>query len=509
MTQPSFDLIEQPWIPVLYLDGATTENLGLRALLHRAHELQAIYGESPLVTAALYRFLLALVYAIFDEPHTTREWQQIWQKGCFDKAAVDAYFARWQERFDLFHPKRPFFQWPDKANREKQAIDLFPDFASGSNATLFDHHTTNDNTPLRAEQAARGLLQIMTFCTSGGAGLAPKESSDAPWARGCVFLAEGNTIFETLMLNFLPPRDAGFQSNPQDRPFWESKNPFEPLRSVPLGMRDYLSWPIRAVYLVPEQQDGQLVVRKVFMGTGLKLEEIEHPVYAYRERASDKKRLFQRFNENRALWRDSSTFLNLKSNTSWPPKPIHWLAELVAEEILPRSQIYRVMVLGMANNQAKIDFYREEHFPLPGQYLQQPELVEALNQAITMAEDVRIELERSISRLATLLLWPTADGKNERKPDRKDIENLMGHWSSERVYWGSLEPAFFTLLQTLPHNPQAALQTWWQTLRTASLKTFERTARMAGENTRALRAAARAENQLYGSLKKLFEPRKE
>ncbi|GAB4535581.1 MAG: type I-E CRISPR-associated protein Cse1/CasA [Anaerolineales bacterium] len=503
MTRFSFDLLEQPWIPVLHPDGVTAETLGLRALFHRAHELRAVFGESPLVTAALYRLLLALTFAIHGEPQGTRQWAHLWRLRRFDPAAVDAYFERWRERFDLFHPERPFFQWPEKASREKQAIDLFPDFASGGNATLFDHHHTTDQTAFLPDQAARALLLVMAFSVSGGNGMAPRESSDAPWARGAVFLAEGDTVFETLMLNYLP---TGISHGAEDRPFWEAEAPFAPQRETPLGMCDYLTWPIRAIHLLPEQRDGQTVVQKVCMGTGLKLAEITHPVYAYSQQASDGKMLFQRFHENRALWRDSTTFLQLKSDKIRPPAVLHWLAELIEDELLPRHQRFRLMALGMSNNQAKVDFYREEHFPLPGEYLEQPGLVETLGQALEKAEAARSALGRSLSRMAALLLSPTADDKNGRKPDPKDVNNLLGHWAADRLYWAALEPAFFTLLLDLPADPSAAHAAWDEALRTAARQTFERTARMAGESTRALRAVARAENQLYGSLKKVFEP---
>ncbi|HZQ38177.1 MAG TPA: type I-E CRISPR-associated protein Cse1/CasA, partial [Dehalococcoidia bacterium] len=51
---PGFNLIEEPWVPVLLPDGAPAE-VSLGEALVRAHELREVADESPLVTASLHR----------------------------------------------------------------------------------------------------------------------------------------------------------------------------------------------------------------------------------------------------------------------------------------------------------------------------------------------------------------------------------------------------------------------------------------------------------------------
>ncbi len=506
MTQFSFDLAERPWIPVLPTDSAQPATLGLRETLLQAHRLRGLYGESPLVVASLYRLLLAALYAIWGDP-TIESWGQMWQTGRFPEEEIAAYFARHSERFDLFHPERPFYQWPAKAYREKRTIDLFPDFASGGNATLFDHHTEARGADFTPAQAARALLLVQTFSVSGGSGMAPRESADAPWSRGAVFLVEGDTLFQTLMLNFIAAETADLPADSADRPFWEAENPFEPLRSFPLGMCDYLTWPTRAMHLLPQRTpSGEVVVRQVRMGPGLKLEKDEflQPYYHYRERKKDGKMLFQRFAEDRALWRDSASFLALKHAGQYPPRTFVWLSYLLNEGLIERSWKFRYMVLGMANNQAKVDFYREEHFPLPADYLQTPDLVASLGEALQLAEEVHTDLKKSLSRLARLLLSPTAEDPNGRQPDKKDINNLLAHWAAGRIYWGMLETAFLDLLQQLPRQQEAALQQWRSRLQQAANQAFAHAERLSGENLRALRAIVPARRQLAGALRKRF-----
>ena len=60
----SFDLLKRAWVPCIRADG-TLDELSLRDALVRAHELRALHGESPLVVAALYRLLLAVLHRVF------------------------------------------------------------------------------------------------------------------------------------------------------------------------------------------------------------------------------------------------------------------------------------------------------------------------------------------------------------------------------------------------------------------------------------------------------------
>ncbi|MGH7441487.1 MAG: type I-E CRISPR-associated protein Cse1/CasA, partial [bacterium] len=67
MKQPSFDVVTEPWIPVVRHDHSSVE-LGIRACLEQAHQFQEIHHDSPLVEFGLYRLLVAFVLdALGDE----------------------------------------------------------------------------------------------------------------------------------------------------------------------------------------------------------------------------------------------------------------------------------------------------------------------------------------------------------------------------------------------------------------------------------------------------------
>ena len=79
-TTPTFNLVDQPWIPCVWLDGRR-ELLGLEAVLVRAHELRDIYDDSPLVTVSLHRLLLALVHHALRGPARMSDWATLWRNG--------------------------------------------------------------------------------------------------------------------------------------------------------------------------------------------------------------------------------------------------------------------------------------------------------------------------------------------------------------------------------------------------------------------------------------------
>jgi CRISPR system Cascade subunit CasA len=143
MTQPTFNLIDEPWIGAVDENG-TLKEYGLRELLAQAHHLRSLHDDSPLVIAAVLRMILALLHRIYDGPRNSREWEVIWAANDgFDMARIERYFVQWHSRFDLFDAEYPFYQTIHAAvdKQIKPISTLLPELATGNNATLFDHTT--------------------------------------------------------------------------------------------------------------------------------------------------------------------------------------------------------------------------------------------------------------------------------------------------------------------------------------------------------------------------------
>ena len=513
----SFNLVDEPWIPCIGLDGRV-EEFSLRQALLQAHELRGVQGDSPLETAALYRLLLAVLHAALRGPRTWEAWGELWEQRRWPPEVVKGYLDKWCERFDLFHPQNPFYQAGDERVKPKSVTSLVIDMVSGNNAVLFDHHTEEAGAALPPAKAARTVVVAQTFGLAGLAGIPGQAFTDAPWGRGVIFFVESDNLFKALALNLLKYPDEkknNMASSKSDRPAWEQDDPHQPARQIPIGYLDYLTWQNRRVLLIPEDDKNTPVVRAMTVAPGLRLDSsVFDPFKLYRKgkgKANEEIWLSTRFSEERALWRDSASLFGLKNEHGKPPQTFYWLAELAAPingGYISSQQKFRFMALGMANDQAKVEFFHEDHLPLPLEYLDNEDLIAKLSNVLSKAEETRFALKIASQWMALLMISPKSDGKKWQEIDRisKDqAEKLMTHWNVDRFYWQQLEIPFLRFLEDLP-NDTAAPDAWKDTLRRAAWEALEQAANFAGTDAAALKAAVRARGILGHSLKEvLFE----
>src|SRR4051794_26452248 len=106
---PSYHLLDEPWIPHTDADGTATAG-GIRHVLAHAHKIREIADPSPVVTAALYRLLIAVLHAAYRGPIDAEAWARLRDAGHFSAEVLDAYLLPLRHRFDLFDPEHPFYQ---------------------------------------------------------------------------------------------------------------------------------------------------------------------------------------------------------------------------------------------------------------------------------------------------------------------------------------------------------------------------------------------------------------
>ncbi|RIK39307.1 MAG: type I-E CRISPR-associated protein Cse1/CasA [Chloroflexi bacterium] len=501
--QPTFNLIDQPWIGAVDHEGRLQE-YSLRDLLLQAHELRSLHDDSPLVIAALLRVILALLHRVYDGPRNRGEWQKIWQAGRFDAERIDRYFAEWRERFELFGSGHRFYQSPEPLEEKGTAplVVLLYVFGAGGNATLFDHTSADPEVELTPAVAARLLLTVHLYGFCGRVS-GPAYFSDGPSVRDVLFFAEGDSLFETLVLNLLEYNaERPIHQNGDDRPAWEMDDPYQPARQVPFGYLDYLTWQDRRIRLIAKPTLAGIRVSEMVLLPGLSLDTgfiNQDPMKHFRV---DEKRgyISLRFQENRALWRDSVALLKFNSENYRPPAVFAWLDLLVERGILDRSKTLRCMALGMATEAGKqfIDFYRSEYLPLPLAYLDNPDLVPTLETALTAAEHVASELWKATGTLARWLL--VLDEESERQPNAEDVRDLRATMAAERRYWARLEPQFRQTMQAIPQDAAAAMTTWFDWLRQSAWDVFNQVCDGLGDDPRALKAVVRGREQLARGL---------
>lgn len=508
----SFNLVEQPWIPCITRTGQERE-LSLRDALVQSHALFEIGGETPLITGSLYRLLLAVLHRVFgpgDEPDI---WRDLWARGRWDATALDRYLQQWVHRFDLFADERPFYQCRHPSASSKSVVSLIYDYASGNNPTLFDHSSEERGLTLRPAAAARALVASQAYGLGGLSPVSGERFTDGPASRGITFLVQGDTLFETLMLNLIPYPVSNVLSThcESDRPAWEMDDPYSPMTRTPHGYLDYLTWQNRRVLLIPEESPQGTVVREMYLGPGLRfLANPIDPLKHYRAGRDPKQGLLVlRFEEDRALWRDSAALFEVPPPEQrdkaqhLPPYALSWL-HLLIEEGVPRldvRQTKRLLALGMANDQAKVEFYRREEIPFPLSFLEKRDLVVHLQQSLSSAEDTGRQLFGALSTLAVEVLFHKEEANLSRQ-EREQRDALLRSWGAERRYWAALEIPFYSLLNALPDDPPAARRAWAATLQWAAWSALEAAIAGLGEDPTSLKAAVLARGQLGGGLRK-------
>lgn len=517
----SFNLLDEPWVPVLTADGEPRE-VGLREALLRVADLREISDPSPLVVVALHRLLLAILHRVYG-PADVDAWEVLWRRGAFESAPLLAYLDRWRDRFDLFDAAWPFYQVAGLGEEYAAPVARLAHEVAASNDNALFNHTEDDASFLTPAKAARSVVAHQAFAVGGlityEKGQDPKlyKSADAaPLTKGAVVLARGESLFQTLLLNLVqynPEADEPFAFRGADLPLWERSEPTRPEDRRPNGYVDLLTWPSRRIRLFPTTRDGQTVVERVVIMKGNQFPD------GFERRSHETMVAFRKvekpgkgqdpwpamtFQAERALWRDSGALFQSVENRYHRPHNLEWLSTLSRKGAIDRAATIPLEVLGLSVDRAKVFFWRHEHLPLPVDYLNDRDLFGALRRALQAADDGAWALRQASFTLANYLASPSADQKDGRKPRPEDLQPIQDGFGIERGYWPLLDGRFRDLLVALPGDiadEGAPLTTWRDVVRQAALDAFEDVAKSLTGSARDLKAVAFADRRLRAMLR--------
>lgn len=369
MSERAFNLLEEPWILALKLDGKHTQ-LSLLEVFRQAHQLHSLAGEMVAQDISLLRLLLGILYAVYgwpgpdgtdDLPHSPREarqrWATMWERGLFSMEKMELYLKTPEisERFYLFHPSTPFYQVAiDPKTTIKVDGKLLPlcpltknmrgligDIAEGENkSNLFSHRASTDT--LSYPEAARWLVHFNSSDVSP-LGAPPKDCFRAkgfklPWPNtlGLVW-ASGSNLFETLMLNLvLAP--AGHDPWQEFLPSWEGDFfQVNQLLDIEVPFPDdpcaLFTYPFRRLQLRRDEQ-GQ-VNECVLWGGHLVQTEGGNPLtetMTLWRKDNQGRHMPKKHDPARQMWRDLGVLL--PSAQTSPPGIVSWLSSLRNEGLL-------------------------------------------------------------------------------------------------------------------------------------------------------------------------------
>ena len=348
--RPSFNVLDEPWIPVAAPDG-TKELLGIRETLRRAPELREISVVSPLEEFSVYRFLSVFLMDAL-RPKRTSAIKNLLKQGSFDMELIGDYISLCESEgvsFDLFDEKRPFLQNIPAEREEAKPITNIDYFLPSGNNHLHFNHERVETHFVTAAQATRLLLALQQFCTSGLQG--PSGVNASPPYFGVV---KANTLFETLVFMLVPTQSIDI---PFDEPpvIWRSSEAVVPKKEVAATswLRGML-FPARVVRLV--LPDENMRITQVYLGAGENYKHKDNwtdPFVSYRLL---KARAPLRPQKEKPVWRNFNDVINIKGNQA---------SQLVSQYIrISDSPYTQVTLYGVATDNAKyLDVMRHDlHF---------------------------------------------------------------------------------------------------------------------------------------------------
>lgn len=500
-----FNLIDEKWIPVRFLDG-TRDELGIRDTFSRSKEIATIEDPSPLVVAAVHRFLLAVLYRALEGPTDIDQAKALFKAG-LPGEKITTYLERWRDRFWLFDEKHPFAQNPNVAKWEIEPwTKLTAEFNAASNKVLFDHTDTEKPDAREPAECARWLLSTMTFSISGGRGYYPSPS---PNAVMCIPL--GRNLHETLCYILVPYPNRDVMCG--DSALWEREPKKLPLgipKQPAFGYADLYTWQPRMIHL-EESSSGQVTVMRFVAGQGFENpSKNPDPMQPYK---TDKThgRLPIQFREDRGTWRDFDSLL--PDNTDLAPLTVQNALRLAGNKVgnLPQS----VLVLGLRYDppNANVTFWRMERFVLPEALAGDRFIRTEIRQLLSDAEETQKSLWLACRSFARDLL-----SRGEREPFGKDVSGFVKQMSVNPWYWSTLESQFHEILReyTLGRDYEDIRCLWLKSVR-ATLKTAweQHRASVSMGDAWAIRALVKAEGLVWRKLKELnaeilkLEPQKE
>lgn len=386
MKNKEFNLLEEPWIVVLRLDGEE-ELVSILTLFRRAHEFSNLAGDLPAQDIAIFRLLLAILHVVFgrfdaygkegpiSSPSEALErWKEVRDKHEFPAQVIENYLNDYKERFYLFHPEWPFYQLAEMGNATSyDAAKLNGEMSESSNKLrLFPQRSGISKARLSYAEAARWLLYINGFDDTSAK---PKEkglpSPGVGWLGKLGLInALGENLFETLMLNLVLLQDGEDKLWGEECPIWEVDKAIAEERreiTIPDNLAQLMTIQSRRILLKRENKEmdfepyviGYLLLGGDFFPKENAFAE-QMTVWRYGKNQDSKVNQYmpRRHDVSKQLWRDFPSLV-LQAEGKRRPGIISWLARLKYEGLL-QEQKFCLTTTGVKYGDK--DFFVEDTF---------------------------------------------------------------------------------------------------------------------------------------------------
>jgi CRISPR type I-E-associated protein CasA/Cse1 len=199
----NFNVLVEPWIPVLYKSGERKE-LGILKLLQEAPIIKKIANDSATEKIAIIRLLTAFLSDAYSL-NTRREKYQLFSEGGFSETKINDYIDKcineFGASFDLFDDKRPFMvqkydpSIDDQKNYKSARYLCLPTY-SANTPLHFNHNDEKKFLGMTPASALRNILSLYLFSTAMVHGYPSSVNNTPP----LYYAPEGDSLFEQLVM---------------------------------------------------------------------------------------------------------------------------------------------------------------------------------------------------------------------------------------------------------------------------------------------------------------------
>jgi CRISPR type I-E/ECOLI-associated protein CasA/Cse1 len=457
LTSRTFNLLDEPWIPVRWIPGGSGERpglIGLRELLLRSAEIAALAVAEPPAHAALLRILYALTARVTElDEAEPGDWGER-RLGCvlaggLPDEKIDAYFTEYGDRFFLFDPGggRPWMQDARlaaqcDADNSAGVNKLIVTRPAGNNHAWFRHVSDASPDLPTVPEAILNLLVWHYYGPSGRCssrevnGVKTASAKAGPLRTALSYHPEGDNLLQTLLAGLIPPDSTVRREEDQCPWEWDALPDPDAVPRAPSGPCSRLTaCSQHALLLVPDENDSRLV-GDAFI------------TWAYRDHRIPRRddfliwQISQQGNpyprpadSSRALWRDlDALLLKHPVGSAQPEQP------KVFDSAFEVSESLRVRALGFEQDgQAKdVQFIDATTPPVLG-YVEDraPHTAPAVARLRQLGEMFGRRLDRAVKRAWALYMNdPKANGES---------------WAAQAAarYWPHAEIEFWTRFRQL------------------------------------------------------------
>jgi len=404
----AFDVLQEPWIPVV-TSGGEGQTLGLLPALEQAHALRGVACESPLETYAVQRLLIAFLMDAYS-PASVGDRVSIFRGGRFDPGILNRYVALCRSEgasFDLFDEKRPFMQAafdPElDAGKEKPAANLFHALPTGNNHVHFDHRLSTERR-FTAAECLRGILASNLFAVAMSGGY-PSSVNDTP----CYYvLLEGGNLFETLTLSMLARSECAGMEWDRPKIAWRDSTPLIPKSEfADVSVLAGLTWQPRRISLLP---DAGGTIQTIRLQPGRNFHQNgrwrdPHVSFAINKDGqpySLKPRL------ERAPWLDVGVFALSQEDKASIPAAIIRQSGVLLDDDTPRT----LRLFGLTTAKAAYEDWVDDRLNVPGGILMSWEKADRLRSDVDYVESAASLIRRALTEINNAHAH-TKDGKKK------------------------------------------------------------------------------------------------